>query len=151
MLAWVVIYRCHLGHSTPIPSSLGTLRLCVRFSDSSLRHSPLSPIFRILQPLCSPLLRKLPGCVPTIPNAELMPSTLGTIPNPLFPTTYPLCIHILAHSLALFCIAEKLNSFLFRRFRTLCSKYQGVVYPSSSFHVAKRPRIRGRMTLWPSD
>src|SRR5260370_39356719 len=47
MLAWVVIYRCHLGHSTPIPSSLRTLRLCVRFSDSSLRHSPLSPIFRI--------------------------------------------------------------------------------------------------------
>src|SRR5467141_3494201 len=32
MLAWVVIYRRHLQHSTPIPSSLRTLRLCVQLS-----------------------------------------------------------------------------------------------------------------------
>ena len=32
MLAWVVIYRRHLQHSTPTPSSLRTLRLCVQLS-----------------------------------------------------------------------------------------------------------------------
>ena len=32
MLAWVVIYRRRLQHSTPIPSSLRTLRLCVQLS-----------------------------------------------------------------------------------------------------------------------
>src|SRR5712664_3857680 len=47
MLAWVVIYRRHLRHSTPIlylrvlsVSALSSLAL-------SLNHSPLSPIFRI--------------------------------------------------------------------------------------------------------
>src|SRR6267378_8097370 len=34
MLAWVVIYRRHLRHSTPISSSLRAQRLCVKFSDS---------------------------------------------------------------------------------------------------------------------
>jgi len=32
MLAWVVIYRRHLQHSSPISSSLRTLRLCVQLS-----------------------------------------------------------------------------------------------------------------------
>ena len=47
MLAWVVIYRRHLRHSTPI------LYLCVLSVSAlssltlSLNHSPLSPIFRI--------------------------------------------------------------------------------------------------------
>src|SRR5260370_29316718 len=35
---------------------------------------------------------------------------------------YPLCFHILAHSSALFCTQQKLNSFHFKRFRTLCQK-----------------------------
>ena len=34
----------------------------------------------------------------------------------------PLSFHILAHSFALFCARAKLNSFVFRRFRTLCKK-----------------------------
>jgi len=46
MLAWVVIYRRHLQHSTPIPSSLCTLRLCVRLSNSQRSNIPL----------CSPFL-----------------------------------------------------------------------------------------------
>src|SRR3981189_618612 len=32
MLAWVVIYRRHLQHSSPISSSLRPLRLCVQLS-----------------------------------------------------------------------------------------------------------------------
>src|SRR5882762_7201311 len=132
MLAWVVIYRRHLQHSTPIPSSLRTLRLCVQISRpdparvtahycfKSFRRntygSPasvankrlparLSPLdatltkngggasfkpntfslswppfacpclpssvrsskFRIPQPLCLPLLRKLPGVYQQFP------------------------------------------------------------------------------------
>src|SRR2546428_13516970 len=46
MLAWVVIDRRQLRHRTPIPSSLLTPRLCVKFSDSFLDHFHLSSIFR---------------------------------------------------------------------------------------------------------
>src|SRR6266852_739380 len=48
---------------------------------------------------------------------------------PLSSTTYPLSFHILAHSFALFCTQEKLKSFLFMPFRTLCQKHPGVGYP----------------------
>jgi hypothetical protein len=37
-----------------------------------------------------------------------------------------LSFHSLAHSFALFCTPRKLNPFLFRRFRTLCTKTPGV-------------------------
>jgi len=62
MLAWVVIYRQHLRHSTPIPSSLRTPRLCVGFSGTFFHHSSLSPIFRIFFQVpypVSPLLATL--------------------------------------------------------------------------------------------
>src|SRR5260370_40114585 len=41
----------------------------------------------------------------------------------LFPTRYPLCFQTLAHSFALFCAREKLKSFFFLSFRTLCQKH----------------------------
>src|SRR6266852_8399012 len=41
MLAWVVIYRRHLQHSSPISSSLRTLRLCVQLSTSQRSNLPL--------------------------------------------------------------------------------------------------------------
>jgi hypothetical protein len=37
---------------------------------------------------------------------------------------YPLSFHTLAHSFALFCTPQKLNSFIFNRFRTLRQKTQ---------------------------
>jgi hypothetical protein len=40
-------------------------------------------------------------------------------------STQVLSFHILAHSLALFCTPQKLNSFIFNRFRTLCTKTPG--------------------------
>ena len=46
MLAWVVIYRRHLQHSAPMPSSLCALRLCVQLSTSQRSNLPL----------CSPFL-----------------------------------------------------------------------------------------------
>src|SRR5260370_10042773 len=59
----------------------------------------------------------------------------GTTPqnlDHLFPIPYSLSFHILAHSFALFCTHAKLNSFIFKRFRTLCEKQPGVGYPFAS-------------------
>src|SRR6267378_5668068 len=53
MLAWVVIYRRHLQHSTAIPSSL---RLCVKLSASQRSNLPLCSPF----PLRHYLLTSLP-------------------------------------------------------------------------------------------
>jgi hypothetical protein len=50
-----------------ITSLLPLLRLCGQLRLPSSVHSSK---FRIPQPLCLPLLRKLPGCVPTIPILE---------------------------------------------------------------------------------
>jgi hypothetical protein len=126
----------------------------------SIQHShpvPLSPIFRIFFQVpypATPLfatLAKTAGVCTNNSHSGTHQSRVQFDPYPPFPTPYPLSSHTLAHSFALFCTQQELNSFLFRRFRTLCSKYPGVGYPSSSFHVAKRRRIRGRMILWPSD
>jgi hypothetical protein len=40
-------------------------------------------------------------------------------------STQVLSFHTLAHSFALFCIRQKVNSFVFNRFRTLCEKDRG--------------------------
>ena len=72
MILWAVIDRRHLRHSTPISSSLRMApALCPKFRDSFLPSSVPSSKFRIPQLLCLPLLRKHPGCVPTIPEMEL--------------------------------------------------------------------------------
>jgi hypothetical protein len=147
MLAWVVIYRRHLQHSTPIPSSLRTLRLCVQLSRPdparvtahycfksfrrntygspasvankrlTARLSPLdatltkngghvlqtkyffsvlapfacpclpssvrSSKFRIPQPLCLPLLRKLPGVYQQFPFWNSTCVLANPFPTPL--------------------------------------------------------------------
>jgi hypothetical protein len=49
-----------------------------------------------------------------------------------------LSFHILAHSSALFCTHEKLNSLLFKRFRTLCTKTRGWGYSRASVGHPKR-------------
>src|SRR5713101_1830395 len=43
----------------------------------------------------------------------------------LEPILHPFSFHALAHSFALFCTHQKLNSFVFNRFRTLCAKHPG--------------------------
>src|SRR6267143_2468584 len=48
-----------------------------------------------------------------------------SIPFHLSPMTYPLSFPILAHSFALFCTHQKLNSLVFNRLRTLCTKTAG--------------------------
>src|ERR1700687_1076983 len=60
----------------------------------------------------------------------------------LSPIPYPLCIHILAHSFALFCTHQKLNSFLFKRFRTLRRKTAQGGVPLRLFSRIEMNRIR---------
>ena len=96
-----MILRLHHRHFTPLSSSP---RLCVNFSDSfspsfpALPSSVYSSKFRILQPLCLPLLRKLPGCVPTIPIL-VHPKCRGgeSRYSPLYSSPF------FSHSCALFC------------------------------------------------
>src|SRR4029077_5693753 len=48
-----------------------------------------------------------------------------------------LSFHILAHSFALSCTCAKLNSFIFKRFRTLCTKHPGV---GGCVYISATPR-----------
>ncbi len=118
MLAWVVIYRRHLRHSTPI------LYLCVLSVSAlsslslSLNHSPLSPVFRIffqvpypVSPVSATLAKTAGVCVPTIPILELtnQESSSTPIPHSLHPIPLPL---ILLRTLLRFFALSK-NSTLF--------------------------------------
>jgi len=76
MLAWVVIDRPHLRHSTPLPSSLRTLCLCVKFSDSFPPSFPL--VFHLPYLLPSSLFRN-----PFVPILELSMATSPILLNQL--------------------------------------------------------------------
>ncbi len=150
MPAWVVIYRRHLREprKSNLPRALGAIgdsgpagkdaillslfdfRLSTfdfQLSTFNLRIAP-SPTLLALCPKSVKQVSshqslprsflKLPGCVPTIPKNGTLLSTLATI-------TQVLSFQILAHSFALFCTHRKFNSFLFKRFRTLCQKHRG--------------------------
>jgi len=64
-----------------------------------------------------------------------------------------LCFHTLAHSFALFCTSAKLNSFVFKRFRTLWQKYPGVgsttIPARSALCEEGRREISGRTKVRP--
>ena len=59
-------------------------------------------------------------------NSEPPVASLSPFLYPLFTIPYPLSYQALAHSFALFCTNAELNSFLFKRFRTLSQKHGGV-------------------------
>ena len=65
---------------------------------------------------------------------------------PLFPIHYPLSplFSYSAHYFALFCTQAKLNSFLFKRFRTLCQKTPGggVPFHDPGLKIGPPPRSR---------
>jgi hypothetical protein len=97
---------------------------------------------QISQPLCFDIHTKCPGGYPPpqclgvqICESKLNCSCGAEIPIrsgrfDVFPI-YPVFFHIHAHSFALFCTQQKLKSFHFKRFRTLCQKYPGWGYPPS--------------------
>jgi hypothetical protein len=94
----------HFGsHLTPVP----------RKSAPFFSYIYVEPIF---QPLCFQIHACDGGVYP--PQA----ANLRTFHRcNVFPS-YPLSFHAFAHSFALFCTRAKLNSFIFKRFRTLCKK-----------------------------
>src|SRR5712664_2525739 len=128
MLAWVVIYRRHLRHSTPIlylrvlsVSALSSLAL-------SLNHSPLSPIFRIFfqvpypaTPLFATLAKTAGVCTnnshsgthqSTVQFSSLVGLSLTPIPHSLHPIPFPL---ILLRTLLRFFALRKNSTLFFSR------------------------------------
>ena len=127
MLAWVVIDRTYSRQFLPKSSSLRTLCLCVEFSDS-LRPTSVAPTTYALtlataapQPFCNQSVTHsfyLDGGYAPLYAAP----TTAILSNayPMFPISF--IFQSRAHSFALFCAPQKLNSFIFNRFRTLRQK-----------------------------
>ena len=118
-------------------------RPSVPYPTSPLRHFPPSPLssnsFPLtlladphpLNPVVSIFYKNIGGrgyvpCFqpPKAPFASRM--NLRDLPTCKRVLIYPLFFHNLAHSFALFCIHQNLNSFVFKRFRTLRQKTPGV-------------------------
>src|SRR4030088_1110450 len=131
MLAWVVIDRTYSRQFLPKSSSLRTLCLCVEFSDS-LRPTSVVPTTYALtlataapQPFCNQSVTHsfyLDGGYTPLCAAP----TTAILSNayPMFPISF--IFQSRAHSFALFCTPQKLNSFIFSRFRTLRQKTTSV-------------------------
>ena len=64
--------------------------------------------------------RDLP--IPSFFSPHIQPQ----VPNSLMFKSYLLSFQTLPHSFVVFCTHEKLNSFLFKSFHTLCAKHPGV-------------------------
>jgi len=116
MLAWVVIHRRHLRHSTPISSSLCAQRLYVKLSDSF----PTSFSFTSSISFTS-FVSHLP---------YTLPSSVSR--NPFVCHSCEKCRVSLALSSLLPLFAQRVihNSFPFKRLRTLSKNSR--VYPNSS-------------------
>jgi hypothetical protein len=68
--------------------------------------------------------------------------------------THPLCFDTLAHSSALFRMRQKLNSFLFKQFRTLCQKTRvgiplesGMSAPAGGIYGSFEPSVASLLDL----
>ncbi len=97
------------------PSSQEKLPLCFHTLAWNPFYNPFVFKFMHVMGGCPPLLEIPTACpLPLVPY--LSPAKPGD----------PLSFHILAQSFALFCTRANLNSFLFKRFRTLCEKPPGV-------------------------
>ena len=101
---------------------------------------PLTPNFLICHTsenaLLSPTIATLPKMSLSKPSVCHIYDTAGglglaarsdfqTCERSNMSSVYPPYFHTLAHSFALFCILQKLNPFIFKRFRTLCKKTRG--------------------------
>src|SRR6267378_3715366 len=129
MLAWVVIDRMYFRQFLPKSSSPRTLCLCVEFSDS-FRPTSVVPTTYALhlataapQPLCNQSVTHSfyldGGCIPPVALPSRQRSSRMPIPVP-----YILYFSISCALFALFCAPQKLNAFIFKRFRTLRQKTQ---------------------------
>ncbi len=116
MLAWVVIYRRYLRHSTPISSSLRAQRLCVKLSDSFPPSFPFTSSISFTS-----FISHLPYTLPS-PVSR----------NPFVCHSCEKCRVSLALSSLLPLFAQRVihNSFPFKRLRTLSKNSR--VYPNCS-------------------
>src|SRR6266852_5594922 len=126
MVAWVVIDRQQPRQAGPFASLLSTPVIPLPHL-SPLLPTPYGHSYTTAthQPLCNQFVthsfHRDGGC--TTPSSGLqlpMPYSLSTIS---FLFKY---VRTLLHFFALFCAYQKLNSFLFKRFRTPCKKTPGV-------------------------
>src|SRR5882762_21595 len=129
MLASVVIDRTYSRQFLPKSSSPRTLCLSVEFSDSFHPTSVVPTAYALLlatavpQPLCNQSVTHsfyLDGGMP----AMALPHDSDPL-DCLFFSPYLLYFQYLENSFAFFCITQKINSFIFKRFRTLCEKNGG--------------------------
>ena len=130
MLAWVVIDRTYSRQFLPKSSSPRTLYLCVEFSDSFRPTSVVPTTYALPLATAAPQ----PLCNQSVTHSFYLDG--GWIPQWRYPhvsdpleclshVPYLLYFQSRAHSFALFCTPQKLNSFIFKRFRTLCKKTGG--------------------------
>src|SRR6266404_3297937 len=136
MVAWVVIYRRHLRQSPqsrlmralPLPASPLNLQLLAfnlplflpfRFYSSTFNRFLINVPFPKFFPCHT---SETPG--PVSQHANLQPSNIQTIPQSI-PFLFKF-FRTLLLSFALFRTLQKLNWFIFMRFRTLCKKPPGV-------------------------
>src|SRR6267143_4131590 len=130
VLAPVVIDRTYSRQFLPKSSSPRTLCLSVEFSDS-LRPTSVVPTTYahhsqrpFLNPFAINPLRTLFISTGVMP-AMALPHDSDPL-DCLFFSPYLLYFQYLENHFALFCTPQKINSFIFKRFRTLCKKKTGV-------------------------
>src|SRR5713101_9684906 len=131
MVAWVVIDRQQPRQAGPFASLLSTPviplphlspLLPTPYGHSYTTAAPPNPF--AINPLRTLFIAT--GGVPPLPGHRNEFASSET-QEPFFTPHYSsvLCFHALAHSFALFCTRAKLNSFVFKRFHTLCKKHPG--------------------------
>ena len=64
-----------------------------------------------------------------------------------FPFSQPFLFHTLADSFVVFCALQKLNSFVSKRFRTLCARHPGVGWGSDPSSQEPSPLVLFRSVL----
>src|SRR2546427_3031112 len=128
MLSWVVTLRSTLRRTRK--SHAIRLFRAPSFTSSVSSYPPVSPslmfrtFFQVPYP-ASPLF----AILTKTPGVWGYSSHFGTA-RAVLPTGTPyiiqvLSFHVLTHSFALFCIRKKINSFVFKQFRTLWQKHPG--------------------------
>ena len=114
----------------PFRNSALAARRSVPYSSSFVSYS--SKLFCTRQNLNSflfkrfrTLCQKHPGWGEGLRPFDVWTFRPSDVPTCFRAIHYPLSFQTLAHSFALFCTHQKLNSFLFKRFHTLCEKHPG--------------------------
>ncbi len=117
-------FRCHRSEKAPVSPTIATDPK-THLSKSCICHTSETPQGNL--PI--PIQRTCPAFSGRTARATL-PTRHRLRPSPLFPISYSHCLSsFFSNSSTLFCTifhAAKLNSFLFNRFRTLCTKHTGV-------------------------